>query len=283
MRRAIELITHSCVVLCLVIGCSGTSTPIAADSNGVTNNPGNAPDSIRESGEITGKAAAPEGRPDCVVDGVDSQSVNVFTERVREAPPWIQATLDREAQSDFDNATLHEVVASLREKELAEVPISIANRALASSEFDFGQRFSDQLNGIPLRLGLLRLLRRCGLVCDYRFEQFVITTVNDARTWTDRSGVNKLQPPPGSRWAEVLEDETGVECHDVSDMVEQLKIHYGVEVQLDLKSGGSTPRGLCTIHTARVPNRHWLRILLGRENLTCTLDGDTLLIKPLGD
>jgi antitoxin component YwqK of YwqJK toxin-antitoxin module len=230
-------------------------------------------------GFLTATVDFDDGKP----VGVEGESVEEFTKRLAEAPSGIQTTLDREAQLQFDDATLDEVVALLREQELHEIPISINNRALASSEFDFDQRFSDQLNGIPLRLGLLLFLRRCGLVCDYRFEQLVITTADDARTWTDRSGVKDLQPPPGSRWARALDDETGVEFYEVSDMVDELKNRYGVKIRLGPRLRDSTPRESTTaaIHTVRMPLRYWLRILLGRENLTCELDGDTLLIRPL--
>ena len=36
-----------------------------------------------------------------------------------------------------------------------------------------------------------------------------------------------------------------------------------------------------SLHSVRMPRRHWMKILLGRQDLTCELEGETLRIFPL--
>ena len=63
----------------------------------------------------------------------------------------------------------------------------------------------------------------------------------------------------------------------------ELQARYGVKLQMDervamLPAGATTT---VSIHGAQRPLREWLHQLLGRENLTCRLDGETLVIEPL--
>lgn len=264
MKTVIQFIACTYILACFAAGCSQPSAPIATDEPPVNS------DTRTDSTAFA-------------VSKLAKEPLTVFTKRVDGAPSWVQATLDRDGQTSFDSATLPEVVASLREKELYDVPITLAERALATIAFDLTKRFSLQLKGTPLRIGLQRFLQSSGLVCDYRFERLVITTADDAQSWADQTGVTALKPSPDSRWTSLLDDEHGVEFYDVLDLADELKIHYGVDVEVKMTSRDSSQRGLFSIHDARVPNRHWMRILLGRQDLTCRLNGETLVIEPLGD
>jgi len=161
-------------------------------------------------------------------------------------------------------------------------PLEI-NRFLVTRE-SFDHPVHVQLSRLPMRVGLLLMLYETDVVLDYRYEQLLITTAEDARTWTDRSGVNQLKPPPDSAWAKALNASTGVEFQEISPhWSDELSMNYGVKLHVDdrvpmLPPGASIS---VTIHDVQRPLREWLHLLLGRENLTCRLEGDTLVVEPL--
>ena len=63
-------------------------------------------------------------------------------------------------------------------------PLEI-NRFLVTRE-SFDHPVHVQLSRLPMRVALLLMLHETDLVLDYRYEQFLVTTADDARTWTDR-------------------------------------------------------------------------------------------------
>ncbi len=248
--RLVLLSTH-CMVVALFVGCKRTEAPVA---------------------ELE--------RADSAV--ADTEPSTVFTPRLLSAHTGILDTLDMQATTLYTGATLGDVVAQLNDRELHEVPITIDSRSLAAKGFDLNQRFTGQFGGNSLRHGLARLLQECQLVLDYRFEQLVVTTAEDAEKWTDRTGIDILQLPAGTRWAEALNEETGVELLRVADWVRGFRERYGLDVQCASTVDDSEPgeRIQVTMHEVRRPNRDRLRVLLGRGRLTATLEGNTMLIAP---
>ncbi len=211
---------------------------------------------------------------------INGSAIAQFTLRVIQAPQAVQSWLGANGLINQETTTFDQVV--LRDRR-APRPAAEINRFLVTHKsFDHPVRV--QLSEMPLRVGLLFMLHETGLVLDYRYDQLLITTADDARTWTDRTGVSDLQPPPDSAWAQALDSQVGVEFHDASPLWSaELQAQFGVKLQVDervpmLPPGAAVP---VSIDDVRRSLRVWLHRLLGRENLTCRLDGDTLIIEPL--
>lgn len=218
------------------------------------------------------------------ITALDGEPVDEWTRRFLDSPMWVRGCFTRPTELQYDEASFADVVDLFqRELELYDISFGVDRRALAAGGCDVEQRFSDQYSGMSLRLALLVFLRQCDLVCDYRYERVVITTASDARGWTDRTGVSELRPPADSPWAQVLNQETGAESTRIEDWAADFKDRRDVAVKLDPRISRQPGASVARIHSAPQPQRHWLWILLGREGLTCKLDGDTLVTTPLED
>ena len=251
-RLVLVLLSSHCMAVAFCVGCQRTEAPVTDLERANSN-------------------------------AADTESDSSFARRLLSAQTGVLDTLDMQASTLYTNATLSDVVTQLGDKELHEVPITIDSRAIAARGFDLNQRFTGQFGGNSLRHGLDTLLQACQLVLDYRFEQLVVTSAEDAEKWTDRTGIDTLQLPTGSRWAEALNEETGVEFLRIADWVRGFREQYGLDVQFASTVEDSEPgeRIQVTIHEVRRPNRDRLRILLGRGRLTATLEGNTMVIAPL--
>ena len=109
-------------------------------------------------------------------------------------------------QLQSDAITLDEIVTIWLERDLLDASMRVDRRALSGNIVD---RFDIHFERVPLRVLLHVFLQRFDLVCDYRFDQLVVTTGKDALTWRDRTGVMDLRPPPGSAWAKALDAKNG--------------------------------------------------------------------------
>ena len=96
-------------------------------------------------GLVVSRVAFKKGRP----VRVDGEAIVEFTQRLAGAPAWVQATLDRQSQLEFKDATLDDIIAQLREQELFELPIGLCTRAI-SERCDLDQRIT-RINSIPCR------------------------------------------------------------------------------------------------------------------------------------
>jgi len=212
---------------------------------------------------------------------LNGQTVTQFTPRLREAPEWIQDHLDRDADFLISNKTVPETVDSWHDPDRDDIPWRLHPAALDAQGYDLNRRFSLEMTDLPRRVGILVFLVQAGLVCDYRFREIVVTTASDADTWTDQTGVDELQPDPGSPWAKLLDRETGVEYTTAWEFAQDLHT-AGAKIWLHpaLPADSVEQTNSVIIHDSRKPLRYWLHLMLGRLNIRCELDGDTLKILP---
>jgi hypothetical protein len=117
------------------------------------------------------------------------------------------------------------------------------------------------------------------MVCDFRFEQVVITTSNDATLWKDQTGVDDLELAEDSRLAQILNQKTGVEIGAIADLAAIFDDSVRFDNRLHVNDEHAFRKS--SIHTVQLPVRYWLHRFLGRENLTCKVDDGRLVVQPL--
>jgi len=207
---------------------------------------------------------------------IDGVAVTEFTRRFESAPAWLRGHLDLVSLFESDRDSLESMIWQMWMGRLLGTPVAVDPSAHSQWYYGISPEDWEALNDAPLRIALPLLLRRHGLVCDYRFEQIVITTPQEAKAWEDRTGVDALQPPPDSELAKLLETETGVEICTSAHLKEALGDVVTLAAGLaDAESGASQ---VTSIYSVRRPLRHWLHRYLGRAGLRCELAGDKLLV-----
>jgi antitoxin component YwqK of YwqJK toxin-antitoxin module/beta-lactamase regulating signal transducer with metallopeptidase domain len=193
----------------------------------------------------------------------------------------IAAALDEETVLEFLETPLRDVVDFLRDSH--GIPIVFDGPALQGVGVKTDTPVTMMLRGISLRGGLQLVLAPLGLAAVYRHEVLVITTLEDRKTWRDRTGVAELKPPAGSRMANALSEETvlGFINTPLQDILPFLRDSHGIKIQLDRTAPASVATRAVTLNLRRITLQSALFFLLEPLDLRCDLRDDVLVIRPV--
>lgn len=137
-----------------------------------------------------------------------------------------------------------------------------------------------RLVGVDLATALAVLTQMNGLDCDYRYGRLWITTVEDAKAWSDPTGINKIVPPAGSslarRWNELTTVPVG---YPVGESLFWLK-EWRIDLDLSVIEHPNAADPNVTFVTVgeTLPLHQVLGSALYQTGCRCELRGETLVV-----
>jgi hypothetical protein len=143
--------------------------------------------------------------------------------------------------------------------------------------------------GIDLLSSFAVLAQLHGLGCDYRYGCLWITSAEDARDWTDPTGVLEIQPKEGTSLAEIWSQPVSVSTmrtttdnQPLATILKSLATQVGLEIDTSqINPTDEEPNRYSTVfHINQHPFHLTLGILLYETGCRCELHGDKLVILP---
>jgi hypothetical protein len=134
---------------------------------------------------------------------------------------------------------------------------------------------------MPMMVALRQLLKPLGLVCDYRYSVFRVTTPERARE-PDRTGIDKIVPPPGSRLAGAWEGPAEMQFIEtpLKDALSYLEALHSVRFDTSAIPAEDRDRATVTTTLSGIPFKHALALLIERLKLRAKLIGETIVLEP---
>ncbi|HZN36522.1 MAG TPA: hypothetical protein VFB80_21985 [Pirellulaceae bacterium] len=149
---------------------------------------------------------------------------------------------------------------------------------------------TDRFDNLPLIVALEKLLSPYGLACDYRYGVLWIDRADSVRNWKDSTGISQIQPPRGSRLAEMWEQPVpvGVEfvMTPVIDALTYMQDQHAPGLKFDL-SGIPIPTSRplpqrqlrpVTLNVRNISLQHSIGLILDLADCQATLQGETIVV-----
>lgn len=191
--------------------------------------------------------------------------------------PRIAHELTQACECAFFDTPLPDAAAFLAKRR--NIPVVVDPKAIIDSNLQVSGNFWE----IDLCSALALITEPSGLACDYRYGVLWITTADDARDWTDSTGVSQLKPPPGTALDQIWSEPVSVELKSVplTDALTELDKRLGVGIDdSTLTLGDARPVPQITFAVQDHPFRHVLGALLYQAGCCCEMKDDTLVIRP---
>ena len=197
----------------------------------------------------------------------------------------IQREIQYGAMLDFTNVAVKDVVVYLQEAH--GIPIEVDVRSLERQRISITKPITENLDRIPLSIALVAMLEPVGVAADYRFGVIMICSAEDAKTWRDRTGVEKILPRPDSALARQWEEDVTIDCVEAAlpAVIAQITNQTGIPFDLSpLALGDATQprrRTSITMNLNGPALKNALGILCEQCELHVRQHGDTLVLEPM--
>jgi hypothetical protein len=207
----------------------------------------------------------------------------------------LYSNLNSPVTIDFQNTPLSSAMAHLG----TEFPAGLIPSGGPGTPILLDPRLPDphlpltcRLDHLDVKTAMVLLLAKHGLVADYHYGAVWVTTPELAGPWPDPTGIDKIEPPEGSRLAQVWDvplDVTTTWRSPVDPgeqaLAEVIAEDFGSR-QISIDTSRIAPTGdqpnqfavVADLHT--IPLRHALAYLLYQAKCRCELQGETLVILP---
>jgi hypothetical protein len=138
--------------------------------------------------------------------------------------------------------------------------------------------------GLDLCSGLTLLTAPYGLGCDYRYGCVWITSADDARDWSDPTGVVGIRPDRGTALGKAWNKPTTASAlhRQLADVLASVAKPLAVSIDTRaVEPREENPAGFpVNANQTNLPFRDVLGYLLYQTGCRCELDGETLVILP---
>jgi hypothetical protein len=133
---------------------------------------------------------------------------------------------------------------------------------------------------LPLMVAFRQMLEPLGLVCDYRYSVFRVTTPERARE-PDRTGLDQIVPPPGTRLAAAWEAPSEMDFIEtpLKDTLLYMEDMHSIRFDISALPAEYRDRVTVTTSLSRIPFKHALALLLEQQKLRASLTGETIVLE----
>ena len=159
-------------------------------------------------------------------------------------------------------------------------PVEIDAKNMEENGISLDTPVSIEESRLPLIATLGRILKPLELTCDYRYGSIFVTSPEQyARR--DQSGIYDIEPPPGSRLAEVWDKPIDMEFLETPlvTALGHITELTGGRMRFDVSHLPKNYHDVPVTRSMDQPPRHFLAVTLDELAMRAELEGETIVLK----